>query len=141
MALISDDCEIRNLSPASRIMLGNAPHELASTSIDDLVSPEDLDPMRSTQSLVMSSVVATGLGVCAARMAARCGRKDGREVWVETPYRSRRHRGSVSLRLTQGSATTPMNSRLTAVNDVLDFSKMEPGELLDSLRVKSSDTR
>jgi hypothetical protein len=34
-----------------------------------------------------------------------------------------------------------MNSRLTAVNDVLDFSKMEPGELLDSLRVKSSDTR
>jgi hypothetical protein len=127
-------------------MLGNAPHELASTSIDDLVSPEDLDPMRSTQSLVMSSVVATRLGVCAARcgcevwprgVAARCGR----EVWVETPYRSRRHRGSVSLRLAQGSATTPMNSRLTAVNDVLDFSKMEPGELLDSLRVKSSDTR
>jgi hypothetical protein len=84
MALISDDCEIRNLSPASRIMLGNAPHELASTSIDDLVSPEDLDPMRSTQSLVMSSVVATRLGVCAARcgcevwlrgVAARCGSK------------------------------------------------------------------
>ncbi|MFT7325676.1 MAG: PAS domain S-box-containing protein [Candidatus Azotimanducaceae bacterium] len=86
MALISDDCEILDLSPASLTMLGYEPQELVGRSLTDLVSAEDLDLMRVTRDAVKSSGLASGTW--------RFRRKDGSEVWVAARMRSRRDSGS-----------------------------------------------